>query len=53
MTSRSDRLRQIPLDWNLWQKLYYKHQQAYILQRLLAIKYLWSGKSRLEAFVTS
>lgn len=40
MTSRSDRLRQIPPNWDLWQKLYYKHQQGYIRQRLLAIKYL-------------
>jgi hypothetical protein len=29
------------LDWDLWQKLYYKHQQEYLRQRLLAIKYLY------------
>lgn len=48
MTSRSDRVRQIPPDWDLWQKLYYQHQQTYIRQRLLAIKYIWLGKSRPE-----
>lgn len=36
------------LDLDLWQKLYYKHQQQYIRQRLLAIKYLYEGKSRRE-----
>jgi transposase len=45
---RRDKLRQIPPDWDLWQKLYYKHTQAYLRQRLLAIKYLWQGKSRPE-----
>lgn len=48
MLTRSDRVRQTPPDWDLWQKLYYQHQQAYIRQRLLAIKYLWLGKSRPE-----
>lgn len=48
MLSRTDRLRKIPPEWDLWQKLYYKHQQAYIRQRLLALKYLWEGKSRAE-----
>lgn len=32
----------------MWQKLYYKHQQTYLRQRLLAIKYLWEGKTRPE-----
>jgi transposase len=48
MTNRNKKLRQISPDWDLWQKLYYRHQQAYIRQRLLAIKYLWLGKSRPE-----
>lgn len=48
MTNRSEKLRQVLPDWDLWQKLYYQHQQAYIRQRLLAIKYLWEGKSRPE-----
>ena len=48
MTSRSKKLSEIPPDWDLWQKLYYKHPQAYVRQRLLAIKYLWEGKSRTE-----
>jgi len=54
MKSRSKKLREIPPDWDLWQKLYYKHPQdykhpqAYLRQRLLAIKYLWEGKIRPE-----
>ncbi len=48
MTSRTDKLRQTPPDWELWQKLYYNHQKAYLRQRLLAIKYLWEGKTRPE-----
>ena len=48
MMRRTDKLRQISPDWDLWQKLYYKHPQAYLRQRLLAIKYLWEGKSRPE-----
>jgi transposase len=48
MTSRTKRLHQISPDWDLWQKSYYKHQQAYLRQRLLAIKYLWEGKTRYE-----
>ncbi|MCC5625963.1 helix-turn-helix domain-containing protein [Nostoc sp. CHAB 5715] len=38
--------RQFNLD--LWQKLYYLHQQEYLRQRLLAIKYLYEGKTRTE-----
>ena len=48
MLSRTDRLKKIPPEWDLWQKLYYNYQQAYIRQRLLALKYLWLGKSRSE-----
>lgn len=48
MLTRSDRVRRTAPDWDLWQKLYYQHQQAYIRKRLLAIKYLWLGKSRPE-----
>lgn len=48
MTGRTNKLRQTPPDWELWQKLYYNHQKAYLRQRLLAIKYLWEGKSRPE-----
>nr|WP_306422201.1 helix-turn-helix domain-containing protein [Nostoc sp. CHAB 5715] len=32
----------------MWQKLYYLHQQEYLRQRLLAIKYLYEGKTRTE-----
>ncbi len=48
MIMRTEKLGEIPPDWELWQKLYYKHPQAYLRQRLLAIKYLWEGKSRPE-----
>ena len=48
MMRRTDKFQEIPPDWDLWQKLYYKHPQAYLRQRLLAIKYLWEGKSRPE-----
>lgn len=48
MIRRREKLRQIPPNWELWQKLYYKQPQAYLRQRLLAIKYLWEGKSRPE-----
>ncbi len=40
------------LDLELWQKLYYKHQQEYLRKRLLAIKYLYEGKSRTEVSET-
>lgn len=48
MLNRTFRLEMTKLDLNLWQKLYYKHQQEYIRKRLLAIKYLYEGKSRSE-----
>lgn len=48
MNNRTKRFREIHPDWDLWQKLYYEHQQSYIRQKLLAIKYLWQGKSRPE-----
>ena len=48
MKNRTSKLREIDPDWELWQKLYYQHQQSYIRQKLLAIKYLWLGNSRPE-----
>jgi len=44
MKNRTQRLREIDPNWVLWQKLYSLHQQSYIRQKLLAIKYLWLGK---------
>jgi transposase len=44
----SQKLRSISLDMENWQRLFYKNQQAYIRQRLLAIKYLSEGKKRKE-----
>lgn len=44
----SQKLRSISLDIESWQRLFYKNQQAYIRQRLLAIKYLSEGKKRKE-----
>ncbi len=49
MNNRTDRLKQIPTDWESWQNLYYQYQQSYIRQKLLAIKYLWLGYSRKQA----
>lgn len=48
MVSRTEQLRDRSLDLEMWQKLYYKHQQQYLRQRLLAIKYLYEGKTRRE-----
>jgi transposase len=38
----------VSLDKKQWQRLYYQNQQAYIRQRLSAIRYLSAGKSRAE-----
>ena len=46
--NRTEQFRDIELDLEAWQKLYYKYQQDYIRQRLSAIKYLYEGKSRLQ-----
>ena len=46
--NRSFRLETYKLDLDLWQKLYYKHQQEYLRKRLMAIKYLCEGKKRAE-----
>ncbi len=48
LRNRTFRLETHQLDVELWQQLYYKHQQEYIRKRLLAIKYLYEGKSRIE-----
>lgn len=46
--NRTFQLGEQQLDLELWQKLYYKHQQEYLRKRLLAIKYLYEGKTRTE-----
>lgn len=46
--NRTEQLEAIELDLETWQKLYYKHQQDYIRRRLLAIKHLYEGQSRLQ-----
>jgi len=46
--NRTEQLRDIELDLEAWQKLYYKYQQDYIRKRLSAIKYLYEGKSQLQ-----
>lgn len=48
MINRTSELGERQLDLNLWHKLYYKEQKQYKRQRLLAIKYLYEGKSRRE-----
>jgi len=47
----SQRLRLVSLDKQEWQRLYYRNQQAYIRQRLSAIRYLSEGKSRAEVAI--
>ena len=46
--NRTFRLGNRQLDLELWQNLYYKCQQEYLRKRLLAIKYLYEGKTRTE-----
>ena len=46
--NKTFRLGDRQLDLELWQKLYYKCQQEYLRKRLLAIKYLYEGKTRTE-----
>lgn len=48
LRNRTFRLETHQLDLELWQQLYYKNQQEYIRKRLLAIKYLYEEKSRIE-----
>lgn len=48
LRNRTFRLETHDLDVGLWQHLYYKHQQEYVRKRLLAIRYLYEGKSRIE-----
>jgi len=48
MSNRTQKIRKQKLDLDLWQNFYYKHQQEYLRKRLLAIKYLWSGKTKVE-----
>lgn len=46
--TRTERFLEIGLDLEEWQRLYYKHQQEYIRRRLIAVKYLDEGYSRLQ-----
>lgn len=46
--NRTVQLSDSQLDWDLWPKLYYKNQKQYLRKRLLAIRYLYEGKSRTE-----
>lgn len=46
--NRTEKLRAIDLDLEVWQKLYYKYQQDYIRKRLSAIKWVHEGNSRLQ-----
>ena len=38
--NRTKQFQSFDFDMELWQKLYYKHQQTYIRKRLVAIKHL-------------
>ena len=46
--NRTFRLGDRQLDLELWPKFYYKCQQEYLRKRLLAIKYLYEGKTRTD-----
>ncbi|MEG4574613.1 IS630 family transposase [Microcoleus sp. N3A4] len=46
--TRTEQFLEIGLDLEEWQRLYYKNQQDYIRKRLIAIKYLYTGYSRLQ-----
>ena len=46
--NRTFRLCDRQLDLDLWQKLYYNNQKEYLRKRLLAIRYLYEGKSRKQ-----
>ncbi|WP_250123573.1 helix-turn-helix domain-containing protein [Chroococcidiopsis sp. CCMEE 29] len=48
MVSKTQKVQQQVQERNLWQKLYYKHQQEYIRKKLKAVKALWDGHSRAE-----
>lgn len=41
-------LKQKPFDEQQWQKLYYRHQQCYLRQRLEAIRLLHHGNTRAQ-----
>lgn len=49
--NRTFRLGDRQLDLELWQNLYYKCQQEYLRKRLLAIKYLYEGKTRTDMVI--
>ena len=46
--NQTQALKEKPFDPDEWQKLYYRHQQQYIRNRLDAIKLLQQGDSRTE-----
>ena len=46
--NRTDIFRVYDLDLDLWQKLYYTHQQEYLRKRLRAIKAVHEGQSRYQ-----
>lgn len=46
--NRTCKLHEIHLDWGLWQYIYENSKKEYQKKRLLAIRYLYEGKSRRE-----
>lgn len=46
--NRTQAVQDKPFDADEWQKLYYRHQQPYIRQRLEAVKLLHQGDSRSQ-----
>ena len=47
--NRTIRIQQLaPQDRELWQSLFYRHQQQSRRRRLLALKALWDGQNMME-----
>ena len=46
--NRTCKLHETPIDWGLWQYIYDNCGKEYQKKRLLAIRYLYEGKSRRE-----
>ncbi|MEI6332908.1 MAG: hypothetical protein WCP16_26990 [Pseudanabaena sp. ELA645] len=47
---RLEKLREKPFEIAVWQKLFYQNQKSRIRKRLEAVKYLYEGMTRKEAW---
>jgi transposase len=50
--TKTERLRALPMNKSLFQKIWQSHQQQYLRKRLKAIERVWSGESRLTVCKT-